>query len=70
MEALCAFAHNFAILKHRCLYLLVVALPLALASVASAQQQPHESNVPNQYGPVSRDTGPVVSVQELVHRKI
>lgn len=67
MEALCAFARNFAILKHRCLYVLVVALPIALASVASGQQQPHESNVPNQPGAVSRDTGPVVSVQELVH---
>jgi outer membrane protein TolC len=55
MEALRAFARNFANFGDRCLYVLVVAILLTLASAAWAQQQ-HEAGAPNL----------IVSIQDLV----
>ena len=50
-----AFARNFANFGDRCLYVLVVAILLTLASAAWAQQQ-HEAGAPNL----------IVSIQDLV----
>jgi outer membrane protein TolC len=55
MEALRAFARNFVNFGDRCLYVLVVAILLTLASAAWAQQQ-HEARAPNL----------IVSIQDLV----
>jgi outer membrane protein TolC len=66
MEAQRLFARKFSI-RH-CFYVLVVALPFTLASVASAQQQQQqlpESSVPNQYG-TAHSTGPAIGLEELV----
>jgi outer membrane protein TolC len=65
MEALRAFARNFANFADRCLYVLVVAILLTLATAALAQQ-PHEAGAPNAYGERFRETGPIVSIQDLV----
>lgn len=66
MEAHRAFARNFSI--RLCLRLLAVTLPVALAVAASAQQpqQQPESTALGQYGAAPHETGPVVSLQELV----
>ena len=66
MEAQRIFARNCSIRLWQCVYLWAVTLPIALASVASAQQpQAPEFRVPNQYGMV-RSTGPAVGLEELL----
>ena len=66
MEAQRAFARNFSIRHWHCLCLLAVTLPIALASVASAQQQEaSDFKVANQYGMV-HSTGAVAGLEELV----
>ncbi|MGH9569066.1 MAG: TolC family protein [Candidatus Angelobacter sp.] len=64
MEAFRAFARNSHIRGNGCFYLLLAALPLALVSFTWAQQQQNMS--PRQSDVASRQTGPVVSLQELV----
>ena len=64
MEALRAFARNFSISTNCCVRLSTTALLIVVASSASvAQDQPAK---PDQAGAVSRETGTVVSLQELV----
>ena len=64
MEALRAFARNSRIRGSGCFYYLLAALPLALVSFTWAQQQ--QNMPPRQSDVASRQTGPVVSLQELV----
>ena len=64
MEALRAFARISRIRSNGCFYLMLAALPVALVSLTSAQQQPHLPRPSQSDG--SRDVGPVVSLQELV----
>ena len=64
MEALRAFARNFCISTNCCVRLSATALLIVAAASASvAQDQPAK---PGQAGAVSRETGTVVSLQELV----
>ena len=64
MEVLRAFARNSRIGSNGCFCLLLAVLPVALVSFTGAQQQ--NVSVPGQSDVVSRDTGRVVSVQDLV----
>ena len=64
MEVLRAFARNSRIGSNGCFCLLLAVLPVALVSFTGAQQQ--NVSVPGPSDVVSRDTGRVVSVQDLV----
>jgi Outer membrane protein len=66
MEALRAFARNFVICHDHPVCVLVVMLSTTFVSVVSAEQAQPVPYAHEQYGAISRDTGPVVSIEELV----